>query len=64
MRFRCLSIITILTLALSPLSATEKSRSRLPFKLHQGFMIVVRATAGESTKLRVQIETGDGVIFS
>ncbi|MFQ5739534.1 MAG: aspartyl protease family protein [Acidobacteriota bacterium] len=36
----------------------QDTRSGLPFKVLRDYMIVVRATAGESTKLKVQIDTG------
>ncbi len=58
MKYQCLSIITVLALSLSPLRAAQETQSSLPFRLLQDYMIVVRATAGESTKLKVLIDTG------
>lgn len=61
MKFQCCSLFTVLMLSLSPLSATREDGEdggRVPFELHRDYMIVVKATAGESVRLKVQIDTG------
>ena len=58
MKFQGFSLFTVLMLSLSPLSAARESGGRVPFELHRDYMIVVKATAGESVRLKVQIDTG------
>ncbi|MFQ5741866.1 MAG: hypothetical protein ACE5JX_22960 [Acidobacteriota bacterium] len=61
MSFQRLSVTAVLALSLCPLGGAQDTPGRLSFKLLQGYMITVSATARESVRLKVQIDSRIGL---